>query len=89
MAPTRRAKRGAQIRCASAFAVALFMVFVLANGFSHMLSDGETQTTAERTLNPQELKALHRAHHARRVHTVGRCMLSPCSPCWKCLGLCS
>ena len=63
-----------KIGWATIFLGALLVVFVLANAASHLLTDSEE--IAERSLNPQELTALHRAHHARRVHTERAPLLS-------------
>ena len=61
-------KQGVKIGWATALMGALLVVFVFAQGASHFLTDSEE--IVERNLNPQELTALHRAHHARRVHTA-------------------
>lgn len=63
-----------KIGWATAFMGALLVVFVLAQTASHVLTDSEE--IVERSLNPQELTALHRAHHARRVHTARAPLLS-------------
>jgi predicted neuraminidase len=63
-----------KIGWATALMGALLVVFVFAQGASHFLTDSEE--IVERNLNPQELTALHRAHHARRVHTATSPLLS-------------
>ena len=62
----KRAVDSGKIGWATVFTGALLVVYVLAQGASHLLTNSEE--IAERSLNPQELTALHRAHHARRVH---------------------
>ena len=71
---SRRRNSQGKIGLATAFMGALLVVFVLAQGASHLLTDSEE--LVERSLNPQELTAMHRAHHARRVHTAHAPLLS-------------